>query len=366
LISFRWLPVFILGAGAGYGLALFFHSEQQPIEAAQPEMAIVTPSKQSERLIIPVQKTMLQPARGQQSLALPRSEAAYIAWIREAVAKRKFSTALDLLAEAGRQFGISAPRLILRAEIQQLRKDLKGARATLHQALAVDPAMAEQIYPLLRTVVMALMRMNEGALTFDEKVQILSQEIIDDPGFAAYYTLLGRLYYRHENYADAITNLAYALQLDHTQTALLSPLITAARERLANPGLIELPISSHGRTLDVDVRLNDAPQQFRFILDTGASYTAISKRTAQRLGIVISQDLPVIQVSTANGMVRVPLITLNAVNLQGALVEQVPAIVLSELNGFDGLLGLSFLNHFNIDINQDEGKLFLLKPSTDQ
>lgn len=365
MISFRWLPIFILGTCAGYGLARFFHPEQQPMEVAQPEVAIVTASKQPGQLITPTQEALPQPVREPQSLAPPEPEAAYMAWIREAVAKREFSTALDLLAEAGRQFGISAPRLILRAEIQQLRKDLKGARATLHQALAVDPAMAEQIYPLLRAVVTALMRMKKSALTFDEKVQILSQEIIDDPGFAAYYTLLGRLYYRHESYADAITNLEYALQLDHTQTALLSPLITAARERLANPGLIELPISSHGRTLDVDVRLNDAPQPFRFILDTGASYTAISSRTAQRLGIVISQELPVIQVSTANGMVKVPLITLNAVNLQGALVEQVPAIVLSELNGFDGLLGLSFLNHFNIDINQDEGKLFLLKPSTD-
>ncbi len=365
MISFRWLPIFILGACAGYGVALFFNPERLRIEVAQPERAFTTVPKQPEQPIAPIQKTAPQQGRVQERPTRPRPEAAYVALIREAVAKREFSTALDLLAEAERRFSISAPRLILLAEIQRQRKSIRGARATLHRALAADPAMAEQIYPMLREVVTALVRMKEGALTFDEKVQMLSKEIIDDPGFAPYYALLGRLYYNHESYADAITNLEYALQLDHAQTALLSPLISAARERLASPGLIELPISSHGRVLDVEVKLNDARQGFRFILDTGASYTAISNRTAQRLGIVISQDLPLIQVSTANGVVKVPVITLDAVNLQGALVERVPAIVLSELKGFDGLLGLSFLNHFNIDINQDEGKLFLLKPFTD-
>ena len=363
MVSLRWLPIFILGSCFGYGLALFFDPDTRQTETIQPEREGVIVQSEPAQQVAPTREPVPQQVTLKRDvLEKPdhrKSEANYILLIRDAVAKREFTVAFGLLAEAKKQFGTSAPRLILLADIQRLRGNIKGARVTLHQALAMDPA-AGQVYPMLRQVVTALMSLEKDALTFDEKVRMLSQEIIDDPGFAPYYILLGRLYYRHENYTDAITNLEYALQLDYTQTAKLSPLITAAKQRLENPGLVELPISSHGRSLNVDVKLNDHQQSFHFILDTGATYTAISNSTAQKLGIAISQDLPTIQVSTANGTIKAPVITLNAVNLQGALVEQVPAMILNELSGFDGLLGLSFLNHFNIDINQDEGKLLLM------
>jgi len=370
LIKHRWLPIFFLGACFGYGVALFIAPVGIRTEDILPEEQLVTASVQPLHQAIQTEPAAVrQPAEQKQrvqKVSSPRLEAAYIALIRESVARRAFTTAFDLLADAEQQLGISAPRLILLADIQRLRKNFRGARATLHQVLAFDPTVAEQAYPMLRQTVTALITLQDDALTFDEKVQMLSQEIIDDPSFATYYTLLGRLYYRHENYTDAITNLEYALQLDHTQGALLSPLIAAAKQRLEHPGLVEVPISSHGRALNVEVKLNDAQQRFHFMLDTGATHTAISIDTAQKLGIPLSADLPVIQVSTANGVVKVPVITLNAVNLQGAMVEQVPAVVLRELNEFDGLLGLSFLNHFNIDIKQDEGKLLLLKNPTNQ
>ena len=368
MTSFRWLPVFVLGACFGYGLTLFINPEAVETELLRSERLVSAP-EQPIYQAIPTEPGFIPQRSGQEGGSLtkpnPKLEAAYIALIREAVVKREFTTAFDLLTDAKEQLGTGTPRLILLAEIQKLRKNFKAARATLHQVLAVDPAAAEQVYPMLRQVVTALVAAQDDALTFNEKVQMLSEEMIDDPGFVTYYMLLGRLHYAHKNYTDAITNLEYALQLDHTQTAVLSPLIDAAKQRLENPGLVEVPISSHGRALNVDVKLNDAPQSFRFILDTGATLTAISTDTAQKLGIILSPDQPAIQVNTANGMVSAPTVILDAVNLDGALVEQVPAVILSELNGFDGLLGLSFLNHFNIDINQDEGKLLLLKHSID-
>ncbi len=360
MISFRWLPIFILGASVGYGVARYLQPQSVKTEIIQPTAQITGIHK------LPVyQAASTQPALiSQQSKPLSKSESGYLLLIREAVSNKELSKAFDLLAEAQQQFGISAHRLVLLAELYQRRKNFKQARATLHQALEVDPTITAQVYLMIRQVVTALINAQVDALSFNEKVQILSEEIINDPGFANYYMLLGRVYYTHEEYADAITNLAYALQLDHTQSPILQPLIDAAKQRLENPGLVELPISDHGRALNVDVKLNNLPQSFRFILDTGASFTAISLDVAQKLGVTISSDQPTIQISTANGMIQVPMVILNAVNLQGALVEQVPAVVLNELNGFDGLLGLSFLNHFNIDINQDEGKLLLLKNPT--
>jgi len=365
LTVFRWLSIFILGACFGYGAAIFIASEREKTEFAQPEKQLSRSPEQMMQQAISTEPGLAQKEAGQKSNPPkepgPKLEAAYIALAKEAVAKREFTKALDLLADAENQFGIAADRLLLLAEVQNLRKDFKAVRTTLHRLLIAAPTTAELIYPMLRQVVMALVQ--GGVLTFEEKAQLLSEEIIDDPGFATYYTLLGRLHYTHENYADAITNLEYALQLDHAQTATLSPLIDAAKQRLENPGWVEVPISAHGRAMNVNVKLNDARQSFRFILDTGATFTVISSATAQKLGIVLSPDQSTIQVSTANGLVQAPAVVLDAVSLHGALVERVPAVVVDELNGFDGLLGLSFLNHFNIDINQDEGKLLLFKHS---
>ncbi len=360
MISLRWLPIFILGAGVGYGVALYLQSQSVKTEIVQLTVSMTGMHKQPVYQAISTQPGFIS----QQSEPLSKSEPRYLLLIREAVSNKELNKAFDLLAEAQQWFGISAPRLVLLAELHQQRKNFKQARAALYQALEADPTITAQIYLMIRQVVTALINQQMDALGFSEKVQILSEEIINDPGFANYHMLLGRLYYTHENYPDAITNLEYALQLDYTQYATLQPLIDAAKQRLENPGMIELPISSHGRAINVDVRLNNISQSFHFILDTGASFTAISMDVAQRLGITVSADQPRIQISTANGLIQAPMVTLNAVNLQGALVEQVPAVVLDELNGFDGLLGLSFLNHFNIDINQDEGKLFLLKNPT--
>jgi len=361
LISLRWLLIFILGASAGYGVALYLQSQSVETKIIQPTVPVIGTHEPPSYQTASTQPGFIS----QQSEPLSKSESSYLLLIREAVSNQEFNKAFDLLAEAQQRFGTSAPRLVLLAELHQQRENFKQARAALHQALEVDPTLTAQIYLMIRQVVTALINQQTDALSFNEKVQILSQEIINDPGFANYHMLLGRLYYRHENYPDAITNLEYALQLDHTQRATLQPLIDAAKQRLEHPGLVELPISSHGRAINVDVRLNNAPQRFHFILDTGASFTAISMKVAQQLGITISADHPTVQISTANGLIQAPMVTLNAVNLQGALVEQVSAVVLDELNGFDGLLGLSFLSHFNIDINQDEGKLLLLKNPTD-
>ena len=289
----------------------------------------------------------------------PYLERAYVAIIKAALDQQAYNEAHGFLVEADAQLGTSAPRLILLAELSQMRGDLNAARASLHQAITIDPSYGEMVYPLIRQVVIALTAGRNSSMAFEEKAQILTDEIINDANFAEYYAILGRLYYQEGSYEEAIANLNYALQLDHTAAAKLSPLIDAAQQRLHTAGLVEVPITSQGQMLNVDVRLNDAGRDFHFILDTGASFTAITSKTAQALNISIAPDQPTIQISTANGMISVPAVTLKAVNLKGALAEDVQAVVLDDLNGYDGLLGLSFLNHFNIDINHSEGKLFI-------
>ncbi|VAX07420.1 hypothetical protein MNBD_GAMMA26-716 [hydrothermal vent metagenome] len=394
----RWISIFTLGFCAGYGLAIYLPLNEPDVAITQAEISQDTPTREklSQPPFPPAPK---QIAKAEDEVEQPDNlqsmqiavetrdavrivelgsklisqdaanrerfqhvmEAAYVMLIRALLDQQDLGAATRLLTQADRQFGASAPRQMLLAELHQSNGAFSAARLSLHMAIALDPSFGEQTYPLIRQVVTAMVTNSDTPLTFVEKVRVLATEIINDPNYVGYYSLLGRLQYQHEDYANAITHLEYAVQLDYKQSAELSPLIVAARQRLNTPGLVVIPISPQGTALDVLVRLNDLQQGFRFILDTGASYTAISIATAKQLGLQITPDLPRISINTANGSIQVPVTTLQAVNLEGAMVENVPIVVLEELNGFDGLLGLSFLKHFNVDINQAEGKLFLNK-----
>lgn len=401
MISLRWISVFALGVCAGYSLALYFHPDTSTVELAQRETPHSSPTKTLVPQALPLK---IKPPSGQGNInqkktLLPDSlelihaaiktrdwvnivklgselinqnpayrerfylelEGAYIMLIRASLDQQDLSEARKHLMQADQLLDASAPRLILLAELNQYQGNYSEARFNLHQAVSTDPSFGETIYPLIRQVVTALVTSIEKPLAFKEKINVLMEEIINDPNFVTYYSLLGRLQYQHGAYANAIIHLEYALQLDHTQRAELLPLVNAAQQRLNTPGLIEIPISPQGKVLDVSVRLNGAKQAFQFILDTGASFTAISTETAQMLGLLIPANQPMLTVSTANGLIRVPTIVLKTVRLKSALVENVPTVILKELNGYDGLLGLSFLKHFNVDINQGEGKLFLTK-----
>jgi len=111
-----------------------------------------------------------------------------------------------------------------------------------------------------------------------------------------------------------------------------------------------------GTSMRVMVELNDrvaAP----FIIDTGASDVTLPRRVADELGIQTGGDTPTMQYRTANGLIESPVVTLQSVSLGGARVESVPASVSDSLN--IGLLGLSYFNHFQYEIDAARGLVHL-------
>ena len=95
------------------------------------------------------------------------------------------------------------------------------------------------------------------------------------------------------------------------------------------------------------------------MLDTGASHTVVARSTADELGIPVTATTPRVHVRTASGEVQAPMISLEAVDLGGAVVPRVRALVMENLGGPDGLLGLSYLNHFDVAIEQETGVVSL-------
>lgn len=109
-------------------------------------------------------------------------------------------------------------------------------------------------------------------------------------------------------------------------------------------------------SMHVMVELNDRVKA-PFIIDTGASDVVLPKRVADELGIEPGDDTLTQQYRTANGIIESPVVTLESVNLGGARVEGVLASISDTLQV--GLLGLTYFNHFQYEIDAARGLVHL-------
>ncbi len=99
----------------------------------------------------------------------------------------------------------------------------------------------------------------------------------------------------------------------------------------------------------------------RFIVDTGATLLTLDRAFAEASGIqTIGQ--PELLLRTVNGVTRGTFTRVEEVNLGGASVRRVEAVVIDSVApGFDGLLGLSVLNRFSVHLEPGEETLVLVK-----
>ena len=95
------------------------------------------------------------------------------------------------------------------------------------------------------------------------------------------------------------------------------------------------------------------------ILDTGAVYTVIAWDVAKDIGYdpaISERRMPIV---TANGVIEAPLITVESIQLADLRAEAIDVIChdIPEIVGIEGLLGLSFLQHFRTLIDYTTGVL---------
>jgi len=119
-------------------------------------------------------------------------------------------------------------------------------------------------------------------------------------------------------------------------------------------------ISTNSGNFIVDATLN-GKVKVKLMLDTGASLMSLSPEVCRKLGIKETSNLPAIQMQTANGISRNKLIALDKVKIGDAEVDLVEASIGKKMLGIGGLLGMSFLSNFRMEINHTESEL-ILKP----
>jgi len=99
-------------------------------------------------------------------------------------------------------------------------------------------------------------------------------------------------------------------------------------------------------------------------LDTGSTYVMIPWHIAESLGYDPAVSRKRVNLTTASTVEVVPLITVRAIRTLGSRVNDVEAVChdLPPDSRVEGLLGLSFLKHFDIELLLKQKELRLRDP----
>lgn len=104
---------------------------------------------------------------------------------------------------------------------------------------------------------------------------------------------------------------------------------------------------------------SNTKQKIRVALDTGATYTMIPWKTAEVLGLEPELSKKKIEIITASGVEKAPLVTLNSILILGKRIEGVEVVVhdLPPKSYVDGLVGLKLLVDLKIKVDFSKGVL---------
>ena len=127
----------------------------------------------------------------------------------------------------------------------------------------------------------------------------------------------------------------------------------------SRPVVTRIKVQRAGTSMRVVALLNGRVRA-PFIVDTGASDVTIPRWVADEIGIEINERTRTQVYQTANGRIEEPVVTLDSVDLGGAVAENVSASISSTMPV--GLLGLSFFNRFRYQVDPQQG-LITLEPN---
>jgi clan AA aspartic protease (TIGR02281 family) len=117
-------------------------------------------------------------------------------------------------------------------------------------------------------------------------------------------------------------------------------------------------IPSGGGNFLVEVVLNNRVKAV-LMVDTGASLLTISDKVAKRMGVRFGSDSPQIPFTTAGGVVWMPMLAVDNLKVGGASGEWVEASISDQLGELDGLLGMSFLGDYRVEMDKARSQMTL-------
>jgi len=127
----------------------------------------------------------------------------------------------------------------------------------------------------------------------------------------------------------------------------------------ASLGKIVLKFTPGIQTIPLTAVINGQTVQ-PFFFDTGASFVTIPRGTARQLGLKIDKNTKTHKVATAGAVIEAYQVNLEEITINGYSVKNITALImdLPAHKGY-GLLGLSFLNKFYIEMDNKKGIITL-------
>jgi clan AA aspartic protease (TIGR02281 family) len=127
----------------------------------------------------------------------------------------------------------------------------------------------------------------------------------------------------------------------------------------ADPGQsMREPMAPDGRPRPIIVEaLLNRQVSAPLMLDTGATYTVLTRQTASDLGITSLARLPTHSFLTPGGPISSPVTTLKSIRVGTVEAQNVAVAIDAEGHLPLGLLGMTFMRHFKVTVDQAQGQV---------
>lgn len=281
------------------------------------------------------------------------------------VAKRLSSehagAAMRLLRAFVDVYRFEAPAHVQLADLYAAQGDMQKQLDELFtaQSLQVDVRKKEHLQGQINLVVSAWANKLDTGNAYVEKIRLYEYLLQQQPEITRYYLDLAQAQ-TDAGQHDAARRTLEAVRNDPTvggEAERLLAQLDAFEENFKGPAVTLAKQDSH---FLVDAWVNDR-QPVRLLIDTGASVTSMSADMRRHLGLSDDDVLERQWTNTANGRVMAELYRIDSLAIDDYRVAPIHIAIIDQLNlpNADGLLGMNFLSHFEFNIDQQSGKLFL-------
>ena len=125
-------------------------------------------------------------------------------------------------------------------------------------------------------------------------------------------------------------------------------------------GQVVVPLESGLGVWIVPVLVNG--HRGRFLLDTGASVVVVGPALAAAAGLKPVPGREGIELQTLGGRTRGPSAVVESLEVGNAVLRDVPVVLHEPGPGVDGILGNTFLSHYQVTLDADRRQLALRLP----
>ena len=256
-----------------------------------------------------------------------------------------------------------APSLRRAANVLLELSDYSGAETVASELIKLEPLYDNGYY--LR----ALSRDGSGLAEKALDDYVTTIELVGDKDriISTPYFNMARLYEKLGRFCDAVLPIEAWASLnpkyDTSQTRrIIANYMTKGRCATGTRGSAEVfAVPRPNQVVNLPVAINGI--RGTLVLDTGATFVSLTNSFAQKVGVEIDQE-SIVRLRTANGIVDGKRGRAKTIQLRSLLAKDVPIVIQAGGDygkGIDGLLGMSFLSRFNLNI---DAKTVRISPRT--